>query len=264
MKSNASAIRIVLVDDDDDARRALRLALEALPGVRIQAEFADGPTAIAAIRRDEPDLVFLDVEMPELDGLEVAASLGADEAPPIVFVTAYDRHAVAAFELHAVDYVLKPFEDERIHEATRRALRRIATDQQTAALAGFRTLLRSIEKGIIGRRDASRTQRFVVREAGRMRFVPVDDVDWIEAERNYVRLHVGAKSYLVRGNLSHIVEDLDPVRFRRIHRSTVANIDRIAEIRPWQGGDHIAILHDGTQLRVSRTWRRALLDWPAD
>lgn len=257
-----AVVRAILVDDDAGSRAALRHALQSVPDIEISAEYDNGRSAVEGIERQRPDLVFLDIEMPGMNGLEVAATLTGDDAPPVIFVTAYDRHAITAFEMHAVDYVLKPFEVDRVREATRRAQRRIAADRHDAADDGFRALLRSIERGVTAMDTDPHMQRFVVRDNGRMRFVPVADVDWIEAERNYIRLHVGSATHLVRGNLSRILDDLDPKQFRRIHRSTAVNVDRIAEILPWMGGDCIAVLRDGARLRVSRTRRRALLGPP--
>lgn len=246
-----TARRVVVADDDPGARAALLRALEQAPGITITGAFADGMSALEGIRALRPDIAFLDIEMPGPDGLEIAARLDAP-APAIVFVTAHDRHAIEAFELHVVDYVLKPFEPRRIVEAAERAIHRAATAGEVERLRALVDTLRSGTRPV-------HAGRFVVREDDRFRFLPVERVDWIEADRNYVVLHSGADTFRIRGNLGAVHEALDPRRFVRIHRSRIVNVDRVAEVQPWFNGDCIAILEDGRQLRVSRTFRDDLL-----
>lgn len=258
--------RVAVVDDDPAARRSIRETLEEEPRIEVIAEIGSGEEAVARIPEAAPEVVLLDVEMPGLSGLDVVAEIGIERMPPVVFVTAYERHAVQAFEIHAVDYVLKPFEPERLRSAVRRALRRLAFDRTEETARSLGTLLRALDDpladpdpGVAGNRHL---ERFVVRERDRIRFVPVEEIDWLEADGNYVRLHSGDREHVIRATLSGTLERLDPRRFVRIHRSWAVNVERIAEVQPWFGGDYIAILEDGEQLRISRTYKSALLDPP--
>jgi two-component system LytT family response regulator len=274
------------VDDEPLARDCMRLALGKAAGVSIVAECRDGGEAVAAIREHAPDLVFLDVQMPGVDGFGVVERVGADAMPAVVFVTAYDAHAVRAFEVHALDYVLKPFADARILAALERA-RQAARERRHGELG--RRLAELVRGWAVGEapaagapapapaeeEDVTREQleaqaarratrgeyiaRFAVREDGRVRFVPAADVDWIEADGNYLVLHVGDSRHRVRAALRHVIEELDPRRFARIHRSAIVNVERIREVQPWFGGDYIAILRTGAKLRVSRLRAAQLL-----
>jgi two-component system, LytTR family, response regulator len=284
------AVRVLIVDDEPLARDCMRLALRAAPDVQIVAECGDGASAVDAIRRHAPDIVFLDVQMPGLDGFAVLERIDVASMPVVVFVTAFDSHAIRAFEVHALDYVLKPFPDERLLAALERAQatvqerrngelgRRLAefvqawqsgaptrpptppsgTSAQLSALsarhAGGDTPSDDEDEGIEPARavGGSYIGRFAVRADGRVRFVPVPDVDWIEADGNYMVLHVGETQHRLRASLAGLTEGLDPKQFVRIHRSVIVNIDRIKEVQPWFGGDYIAILKTGAKLRVSR------------
>lgn len=257
--------RVAVVDDDPAARRAIVSALESETRIEVVAEIGSGEEAVAVIPEAAPEVVLLDVEMPGMSGLDVVAEIGVDRMPPVVFVTAYERHAVKAFEIHAVDYVLKPFEAERLRSAVRRALRRLALDRTEETARSLRTLLGALDDPLAapGPGSAGRfLERFVVRDRERIRLVPVEEIDWLEADGNYVRLHAGEDEHVIRATLSGTLERLDPGRFVRIHRSWAVNVDRIAEVQPWFGGDYIAILEDGEQLRISRTYKSALLDPP--
>jgi two-component system LytT family response regulator len=256
---SADHLRAVLVDDDPGARDALRHALERIPAVRVIADFGDGHDAVRGIRELRPDLVFLDIELPGLDGIDVVEHVGPDRMPPVIFVTAWDRHAVKAFELHAVDYVLKPFEDGRIVDAVGRARRAITVERSVDIAARLRAVLTTLSHRGDDADHSPYLRRFVVRDGDCFRFLPVGEVDWIEAERNYVRLNAGTTSFLVRGNLSRVLEELDPRRFARIHRSVAVNLERVVAVEPAPGGDGTAVLRDGRRLRVSRTHRRTLL-----
>ncbi len=256
----AAPWRVLVADDDPGALATVRGALAACEDVRIVAEATTGADVVRLVRSTSPDLAILDVHMPEGNGLDVVAELGPERMPPVVFVTAFDRHAVEAFELHAVDYVLKPFDDERLRAAVRRAVRRVRlerTEEMARSLAGLTASLADPLGGTEG--GSAPLRRFAVRSADRVRLVNVDDVDWLEASRNSVRLHVGDEALEVRATLSGTLQRLDPTRFVRIHRSTAVNVDRVVEIQSWFGGDSIALLQDGTQLRVSRTFKDALL-----
>ena len=287
----AGTVRVLIVDDEPLARDCMRLALRGVSGVKIVAECGDGTSAVEAIRRYGPDVVFLDVQMPGLDGFAVLERIEAATMPVVVFVTAFDAHAIRAFEVHALDYVLKPFPDERLVAALDRARaaiqerrngelgRRLAEfvqHWQTGALsAGHETLgsevaamgpsgvasLERLDSSVEAEHEVAEPQRagapsyigrFAVRSDGRVRFVAAADVDWIEADGNYMVLHVGETRHRLRASLAGLTEGLDPRQFVRIHRSVIVNVDRIREVQPWFGGDYIAILRTGAKLRVSR------------
>ena len=242
-------LRVLVVDDEAPARRRIRRLLAADEGVTVVGECADGASAIAMIDALRPDLVFLDVQMPERDGFEVVKAIPRTKLPAILFVTAYDQYALRAFDVHAVDYLLKPFTGERFRTALARARERICRRAADAGLATLAATLRSRPDYLT---------RLPIRAAGRTVFVEMGAVDWLEAADNYVRLHVKQREYLARETLGSLEARLDPERFVRIHRSVIVQIDRIAETRPTSHGDAEAVLQDGTRLTVSRTWRDAL------
>ncbi len=248
------AARILIVDDEPLARDCVRVVLERLPQVEVAGECADGQSAIDAIRRLQPDLVLLDVQMPGEDGFGVIEAIGRDAMPAVVFITAYDAHAIRAFEIHALDYVLKPFDDTRLQDAVLHAIACLHTPASDALARQLAALLDARAP-----RANPAARRVTIREQDRIRYVAIDDVDWFEAEGNYVRLHMGRASEVIRSTLAALERQLDPSRFARIHRSTIVNLDRITEVQPWTGGDYIAILSDGRSLRVSRSHREALL-----
>lgn len=258
--------RVAVVDDDPAARRSIRTALAEEPRVEVVAEIGSGEEAVEVIPRAAPEVVLLDVEMPGLSGLDVVSEIGVERMPPVVFVTAYERHAVRAFELHAVDYVLKPFAADRLRAAVRRALRRLALDRTEETARSLRTLLGALDDPLAEPGPPAARgrflERFVVRDRERIRLVPAEEIDWLEADGNYVRLHAGDDEHVIRATLGGTLDRLDPARFVRIHRSWAVNVDRIAEVQPWFGGDYIAILEDGEQLRISRTYKSGLLDPP--
>ena len=249
-------LRAVIVDDEPLARDAVRLALARAVDVEVVAECGDGEAAVRAIQAHEPDLVFLDVQMPGLDGFDVIERIGEARMPGVVFVTAYDEHALRAFEVHALDYVLKPFDDARFADVLRHARLRLAQerDGETA-----RTLAALLREAAVPGRSAAYARRIMIEEDERHRFVPVDAIDYLEADGNYVRLHAGTAEHRIRATLAGLLEQLDPRQFIRIHRSTVVNVNRIDEIQPWFGGDYVAILRDGRKLKVSRRYRDGLL-----
>ena len=238
-------VRVLIVDDEAVARRRMRRLLAAEPDVAIVGECADGASALKAITGDTPDIAFLDVQMPELDGFEVVQSVPEGQLPGVVFVTAFDRYALRAFDVQAIDYLLKPFTRERFRTALSRARARMDSRSRDN-LTGLLEHLRG-------------TRRYPARVAVRAadRFVVIDwrDVDWIEAADNYVKLHVGAKEFLVRDTLAAIEKQLDPERFARIHRSAIVQLDRLAELHPAGHGDVEVVLRGGTRLVLSRTWR---------
>jgi two-component system LytT family response regulator len=262
-------IRVLLADDEPLGRRRLVRFLRAEPDADVVAECGSGEEAVAALAREEVDLVLLDVQMPDLDGFGVIERVGADRMPPVVFVTAYDAYAVRAFEVHALDYLLKPVTAERFAAAFARA--RGHLDQTSSARMGRRlqAMLAQVlapepagAGGVAGAAAPGPRPRHVdrlqVKDDGRVYFVRADDVDWFEADGNHVRLHVGAATHTIRETIAALDAALRPDRFARIHRSTIVNLDRIRELQPWFAGDYLVLLRDGTQLKLSRTYREQL------
>jgi two-component system LytT family response regulator len=245
-------IRAVIVDDEPLARRRVRGLLAEAGDVEVVAECANGREAIRAIEESPPDLLFLDIQMPEIDGFDVLRAIGAGRVPVVIFVTAYDQFALRAFEAHALDYLLKPFDDERFEAALRRARERIRQHAGGDLDRRLRALLEEVRGG------RGYLQRLVVPTGNRSVFVRTEEIDWIEAERNYIRLHAGGRAYLLRENLGHIESALDPARFCRIHRSTIVNVDRIQAVESLLGGEYLVVLHDGTKLTSGRSYRRSL------
>jgi two-component system LytT family response regulator len=245
MTTSAPAFRVIIVDDEPVARQRLRRLLGAEPGLEIVAECEDGASAVAAITQHEADLVLLDVQMPGLDGFGVLAALPSDRLPLVVFVTAYDEHALRAFDVHALDYVLKPIDPARLHLAVVRA-----RDLHARLSAAERR-----ERTFASLAAAPAANRFLVKTNGRMFFVNTADVDWIEADGNYVHLHVGAASHMIRDTIAAVERSLPVGQFARIHRSAIVNVDRVREMRQWSSGDYIVVLTTGTKLKLSRTYR---------
>ncbi|HEU0299960.1 MAG TPA: LytTR family DNA-binding domain-containing protein [Longimicrobium sp.] len=255
-------IRTVVVDDEPLARRRLARLLEAEEGLEVVSVCATGREAVRAVREETPELLFLDVQMPEMDGFAVLRELEGQGLPQVVFVTAYDHYAVQAFEVHALDYLLKPYTPARLSAAVQRAARQIRGAESPAErLAELLEHLERERRELGARAAAAPTHatRLLVKDGERMFFVAVEKIDWLEAEGNYVRLHTGKEAHLVRGTLSGMEEQLDPRRFTRIHRSTIVNVDRVKEVRPWFAGDYLVKLHDGAELRLSRRYRDRLL-----
>jgi len=245
-------IRAAIVDDEPLARRRIRNLLMEATGVEVIAECANGKDAIESLEESPPDLLFLDIQMPEIDGFDVLQAIGVGRVPAVIFVTAYDQFALRAFEAHALDYLLKPFDDERFGAALQRARERIRQQQGGNLDRRLQALLENV------REDRGYLRRLVVPSGHRSIFVRTEQIDWIEAERNYVRLHVGGRAYLLRENLSHIVSALDPATFCRIHRSIIVNIDRIQAVEALFRGEYQVVLHDGTKLTSGRSYRRNL------
>ena len=264
-------IQVLLADDEPLARRRLLRFLRAESDVEVVAECAAGDEAVRALREQPVDIALLDVQMPVLDGFGVVAEIGAERMPPVIFVTAYDAYAIRAFEVHALDYLLKPVTAERFRGAFARA--RAHVERASSASMGRR--LRALLEHALGADAAAGgasvprleelapararpADRLTIKAEGRVFFVRVADVDWFEAEGNHVRLHVGRTAHLIRETVSALEASLDPAQFARIHRSTIVNLDRIHELQPWFAGDHIVILRDGTRLKLSRTYREHL------
>ena len=245
-------IRVLIVDDEPLARDRTRQLLEEEPDVEIVGECASGQDAVAVIESAGPDLVFLDVQMPGMDGFAVLANVSAGRLPAIVFVTAYDEHALEAFRVHALDYLLKPFDGKRLRQSLQRAREHL----RSAAPNVFQRRLLSMLADL--KPLARSPDRIVIRSDGRISFLRADAVDWINAEGNYLRIHAGKQSYLVRDTMNQIESRLDPARFVRIHKSTIVNTERIREIQPLSNGTHSVLLHDGTRLTWSRGYREQL------
>ncbi|HXE56633.1 MAG TPA: LytTR family DNA-binding domain-containing protein [Gemmatimonadales bacterium] len=242
-------LRVLLVDDEPLVRQGLRSFLEDEPDVEVVGEARDGREALQLIVQRRPSLVFLDVQMPELDGVAVAEALAA-ESPAIVFVTAYDRYAVRAFDLQAVDYLLKPFDRPRFQAALERARRRLAASEREV-------LARRVEALLLELGGRGYLERIPVRSGRRIVVVPVDEVEWFEAADNYVRLHAGGRGHLLRETIKRLETRLDPRRFARIHRSAIVNLDRVRELQPLANGEYAVFLGSGTRLILSRTYRDA-------
>jgi two-component system LytT family response regulator len=254
MSEERDRVSVLIVDDEPLARDAIRLVLAQLPDVVLAGEAATAAEAVETIATASPDIVLLDVRMPDGDGFDVIESVGAAK-PAIIFVTAFDAHAIRAFEVHAIDYVLKPFDDARIIDAIGRAQRWLDTGRSGDDDRRFDRLATRLRTEV-GRPFA---ERIMVRDQDRIRFERVDRIDWFEAANNNVVIHVGEHEYRIRSTLKSLQSRLDPARFVRIHRSTIVNLDRVREVQPWFGGDYVAILADGRKLKVSRTFRDALL-----
>jgi two-component system LytT family response regulator len=246
----------LIVDDEPLARRSIRKFLKAFPEFTVMGECGDGASAIAAIHERWPDLLFLDIQMPELDGFQVITEIGREAMPVTIFVTAYDRYALQAFEAHALDYLLKPFSEDRFSDAVQHAKRTLELGKREAPDQQLSQLLEEL-----GRRKEY-VERIPVPSKGRFLFVNVRDLDWIQAEGNYLRLHCSGSSHLLRGNMNEMERKLDPARFMRIHRSTIVNLQRIREVQPWFRGHHRVVMNNGQELKLSRYQKdklRALL-----
>jgi two-component system LytT family response regulator len=245
---SAGILRILIVDDEPIARRRLKTLLKSEPSVEIVGESEDGESALEAIRRLRPDLVFLDVQMPGLDGFDVIELLASAECPAVIFVTAYDQYAMRAFDVHAVDYLLKPFARSRLRQALARA----------AALAGRADNLARLHALVDSVRADQPLRRFLVKTTGRVYAVRTDDVESLEAAGHYVELRTASATHLVRDSIAAIERRLDPARFVRIHRSAIVNVDKVKELHPAFHGEFEVVLAAGRRLRCSRTYAAEL------
>jgi two-component system LytT family response regulator len=248
-------IRTLLVEDEPLGRERLRTLLESEPDVEIIGECDNGVGAVAAVVELAPDLLFLDVQLPELDGFEVLERVRASSGrlPVVIFTTAFYKYAIRAFEIHAIDYLLKPYDAERLHQALERAreeLQHLHAGEVNERLLELLGQARPSGNGWL--------ERFVVRSSGRIFFLKADEVDWIEADSNYLKLHVGKSYHLIRGSMQAVEKKLDPGKFMRIHRSVIVNISRIQELQSWFHGEYKVILRDGTKLTLSRGYRDRL------
>lgn len=244
-----AAICALIVDDEPPARAVIRRMLKEHADIEVVGECKNGREAIESLRKESPDLMFLDIQMPEMDGFELLEALSGNPVPAVIFVTAYDQYAVRAFEVAAVDYLLKPFDHERLETALQRAranLREKNSDDRTEQML---TLLEQLQA------KTEHLERFVIKNNGRVLLVPVSDVDWIEVQGNYLRLHAGSSSYTIRETMNNLESRLDPRKFLRIHRSTMVNIDSVKEMQVHFNEEHLVILKDGSQLTLSRRFR---------
>lgn len=242
-------IRTLIVDDEPLARQRLRALLTPDPDIDLVGECGDGAQAVDALRQLRPDLLWLDVQMPALDGFGVLRALDGAVPSAVVFVTAHDRYALRAFEVHALDYLLKPFDKARFAAALERAKSQVRQGKTAELEKRLLALLQSSPA------PANFPDRLIVKTGGRISFVPVKDIDWIEAAGNYVKLHVGKEDHLLRETLGGLETKLDPHRFARIHRSAMVQIERIKQLQPAFHGDYVVKLRDGTELTLSRSYR---------
>jgi two-component system LytT family response regulator len=242
-----NTLQVLVVDDEAPARRKILRLLRQEPGVEVVGEAGGAATAIAAIAKHRPDLVFLDVQMPGMDGFGVVQAIPAKEMPRVVFVTAHDQYALRAFEVHAFDYLLKPFGEERFRTVLRRA-----REQNAVSNDGFAARIQELLGQL--QRERSFPDRLLVHENERAHFVAIREIAWIEADRNYLILHCGAKTHTLRGTLESLAGTLDPKIFVRINRGSLVRLDAIREMQPWFHGEYKVILKDSTELRWSRRY----------
>jgi two-component system LytT family response regulator len=249
--AGVAPIRVLVVDDEPLAREKIRRIAKDDAELRVIGECANGAEAIEAIQTLTPDLLLLDVQMPEVGGFAVLEALQSNgvRLPPVIFITAYDHYAVRAFEVNALDYLLKPFDRERFRAAIERAKQQIRRENAPGLDQRIVALLEQLQT------QPKHNERLVVKTGGRVFFLNTDEVDWVEAEGNYVSIHTGKKSYLLRETISSLENQLDPKKFIRIHRSAIVNINRIKELQPWSHGEYHVLLQDGTQLTLSRSYR---------
>jgi len=245
-------IRTLVVDDEPVARARVLSLLREESDIEVVGECSTGPQAVSVIEATAPDLVFLDIQMPQMDGFALARTLGQD-MPAVVFVTAYDEYALAAFEIHALDYLLKPFSAERFRSALTHARQHLAKRQTSGAARQLPSRPSDAPASEPVRRD-----RLVIKSSGRIYFIRIQDIDWCEASGNYVRLHIGQQTHLVRGTMSHLESQLDAAQFVRIHRSAIVNVERIQELRSSFNGEYLITLTDKTRLTLSRGYREGL------
>jgi len=242
-------LRAIIVDDEPLGRERVRTLLKDEADVEVVAEAASGPDAVGAVRKHAPDLLFLDVQMPGMDGFEVLRALGRDELPEVIFVTAFDEHAVRAFEVHALDYLLKPFKPSRFKQAVGRAREQLRARESGVVPGELIALLKE---------QATRptfAQRLAVKSPGRTVFVKIEQLDWAETAGNYVVLHTGKETHVMRETMQALESRLDPAQFLRVSRSVLVNADRIKELQPGFNGEHVVLLRDGTRVPMTRGLR---------
>ncbi len=245
-------MRVLIADDEPLARKRIRTLLADIPDVTVVGECANGREAAEAIRTQAPDVVFLDIQMPELDGFGVLQQAGDTTLPAIIFVTAFDQFAVRAFDVHALDYILKPFDRDRFNRAVQRAREHMAHGQAALTQAQIQALLADL------RPDNRKDERILIKSVGRGVLVAVSEIDWIESAGNYVTIHAGGQTHLYRQTMKSMEKRLDQRTFRRVHRNIIVNISRIKELHAMGKGEYVLKLRDGTRLTVSRRYRQNL------
>lgn len=251
----AGKIKTIIVDDEPLARKRVSRLLGMEPDIRIIAECGDGLAAISAIETHRPDLIFLDVEMPEVSGFDVLRAVDARRMPAVIFVTAFDRYTIQAFDAHAADYLLKPFSEVRFRQAVSRVRGRLLHPESEELLA--ERVLSLLDRF---KPKPGFLKRLIVGHQDRLILISVDDVDWVETYGNYLKIHAGKKIYLLRETMNNLAARVDPEKFPRIHRATLVNLDRISELQPLSGGQYAVVLHDGTELTLSRNYRKLFLE----
>jgi two-component system LytT family response regulator len=261
MVKKRKTIRAMIVDDEPLARASIRLLLETDTEVEIVCEAGSGSEAVDLIAQHSPDLLFLDIQMPGMNGFDVLAKIDTSRIPAIIFVTAFDQYALRAFEVHALDYLLKPFDDARFEKALSQAKAQVEQREINKLSQKLFALLENREAGPAAAPRAERSKyltRLMIKSSSRIFFLKVEEIDWISAEDYYVKLHVGRKSHLLRETMNELEAKLDPEKFLRIHRSSIVNLDRVKEMHAHFNGDYMVILNDGTELRLSRSRREQL------
>ncbi len=251
-----AAIRTIIVDDEPAARRGVRLLLEPDPAIEIVGEASGGAEAVELITRTQPALAFLDVQMPECDGFQALARLGPAQSPVVIFVTAYDEHALRAFEVNAVDYLLKPYDDARFAAALQRGKDAVRRRNAEATDVRLNQLLEYLQTAKSA--PAGNTDRILVKSSGEIFFLKADEIDWVEAEGDYMKFHVAGKTHLMRETMARLEARLDSKKFIRIHRSTIVNIDRMRKLSPSFAGEYAVVLQDGTKLKLSRGYHERI------
>ena len=251
-RESTMTIRCLVVDDEPLGRVRITTLLQEIAEAEVVGECETGSAAIEAITGLAPDLLFLDVQMPEVDGFGVLAAIPEEQRPAVIFITAYDQYAIKAFEVHAQDYLLKPFDPDRFQAAFRLAAQRIQTQRETGTNARLVALLEDIE------RERPRRTRIPIRSGGRVFFLSVEDIEWLEAADNYVRIHAQGEVHVVRQTLQSMEQTLAPAQFVRIHRSSIVNVSSIREIQPYFGGEYVVLLRSGTKVYTSRRYRDRL------
>ena len=245
-----SNLRLLIVDDEPLIRLGIRNGLRALDDIEVIGECDTGAQAIEAIRSLKPQLVLLDVQMPDGTGLDVVRQIGAEKMAMVIFVTAYDEYAVKAFELNAVDYLLKPFDEERLHQSISRARERLSAQNQSLLSQRLQNLLEA--------RTPAWPERLVVKEGERYDFVPTDAIDWIESANNYVQLHCGPKSHLMGETMTGLERKLDPRKFLRVHRGRIVNVSRITAVHPMMHGSYTLEMRNGVRLTTGKQYKHAV------
>jgi two-component system LytT family response regulator len=261
MTTEPKKFKALIVDDEPLARRTIRDLLEDDSSVEIIGECGSGPEAVNVIHVQPPDILFLDIQMPGMNGFEVLARIEHDRIPAVVFVTAFDQYALKAFEVHALDYLLKPFTDQRFRETLRQAKTNVEMKEMNRLSQSLMALLKEhagLPTGALKRK--SYLSRFMIKLGGRVVFVDAAEVDWIAADNYYIKLHVGGRSHLLRISMNELEEKLDPDKFLRIHRSTIINFDRVKELHQNPNGEYVVVLRNGTELKLSRSRRERLME----